>query len=385
MKMLFLVWAGLWCKPTRTVFTLISLAVGFLLFGLLQGLNSAFATATSRTQADRLLVAARFESPMPQSYLERIRSVPGVTGVTWTAILPAFHQDPRNGFALISTDPISFYAVRNEYKVDPRQLEALIRTRTGLLVLESFAKERGWKIGDKIAVGSRVPREDGSPWTFDIVGFTTNPSHPGSVPFALAQYDYVNASRAGLKDRATRFVVRIADPRRSLDTAEAIDKVFANSDAPTRTQAENEYAQSDMATIGDVRRLTVAVIAAVFFATLFLTGNVVRQSVRERTAQFGMLKTLGFSDTRVLAIVAGEALLLCLLGAVAGLAATAATFPLVASYLPNLSGFLGTPELSSMVLVLGVVAAVVLMVLSTAQPAWSAMRLNIVDALRMRT
>ncbi len=252
-------------------------------------------------------------------------------------------------------------------------------------MLESFAKERGWKIGDKIAVGSRVPREDGSPWTFDIVGFTTNPSHPGSVPFALAQYDYVNASRAGLKDRATRFVVRIADPRRSLETAEAIDKVFANSDAPTRTQAENEYAQSDMATIGDVRRLTVAVIAAVFFATLFLTGNVVRQSVRERTAQFGMLKTLGFSDTRVLAIVAGEALLLCLLGAVAGLAATAATFPLVASYLPNLSGFLGTPELSSMVLVLGVVAAVVLMVLSTAQPAWSAMRLNIVDALRMRT
>ena len=385
MKMLFLVWAGLWCKPTRTAFTLISLAVGFLLFGLLQGLNSAFAAATSRTQADRLLVAARFENPMPQSYLERIRSVPGVTGVTWTAMLPAFYQDPRNGFVVISTDPVSFYQVRNEYKVDATQLEALLRTRTGIIVLASFAKERGWKIGDKIAVGSPVPREDGAPWTFDIVGFTTNPSHPGSVPFAIAQYDYVNASRAGRKDRVTRFVVRIADPRRSLDTSEAIDKVFANSDAPTRTQAENEFAQSDLATIGDVRRLTVAIIAAVFFATLFLTGNVVRQSVRERTAQFGMLKTLGFSDMRVLAIVAGEALLLCLLGAVAGLAATAATFPFIATYLPNLSGYLGTPELSSTVPVLGVVSAVVLMVLSTAQPAWSAMRLNIVDALRMRT
>jgi putative ABC transport system permease protein len=383
-KTFFLVWAGLWSKPTRTLFTLVSLAVGFLLFGLLQGLNTAFANATSRTQADRLLLSPKFENPLPQSYLSRLQSIPGVSEVTWTGFLPAFFQDPRNGFVVISTDPVSFYSVRNEYKVDPRHLEALLKTRTGLIVFEPLAQRLGWKIGDRITLGSPVPREDGAPWEFDVVGFTTNPSNPGSVPFAIAQYDYVNAARANLKDRVTRFVVRIADARRSVEMAEAIDKVFANSDAPTRSQAENEFAQSDLATIGDVRKLTTAIIGAVFFATLFLVGNVIRQSTRERTSQFGMLKTLGYSDTRVLAIVAGEALLLCLMGALVGLAGTVVMFPMIANYLPNLSGYLGTPRLSGVVLLLGVLAAGVLTILSAAQPALSAMRLNIVDALRMR-
>lgn len=383
-KTFFLVWAGLWSKPTRTLFTLISLAVGFLLFGLLQGLNTAFANATSRTQADRLLLSPKFENPLPQSYLSRLREIPGVSEVTWTGFLPAFFQEPRNGFVVISTDPVSFYSVRNEYKVDPKELEALVNTRSGLIVYEPLARQHGWKVGDRITLGSPVPREDGAPWTFDVVGFTTNPSNPGSVPFAIAQYDYVNAGRTNLKDRVTRFVVRVADARRSVEMVEAIDKVFANSDAPVRAQLENEFAQADLATIGDVRRLTTAIIGAVFFATLFLVGNVIRQSTRERTSQFGMLKTLGYSDTRVLAIVMGEALLLCLIGAAIGLVGTVLVFPTIASFLPNLSGYLGTPRLSGMVLIFGVGAAVILTALSAAQPAWSAMRLNIVDALRMR-
>jgi putative ABC transport system permease protein len=384
METLRLAWAGLWDKPLRTGLTLMSLIVAFLLFGLLQGLHTAFALATSRTQADRLLMSPRFDAPLLHSYLKQIERVPGVKEVTWTAFLPAFYQEPRNGFVVISTDPISFVQVRNEYVVDPAQLQTLVATRTGVIVLESFAQRLGWKIGDKVPLGSPVPREDGMPWTFDVVGFVTNPSNPGSVPFALANYDYVNASRANLKDRVTRFVVRVDDARRSLETAEAIDKVFASSEAPTRTQAENEFAQADMATIGDVQRLTAAITVAVLFATLFMTGNVVRQAARERTPQFGMLKTLGFSDSKVLALVVSESLILCLLGAVIGLAVTLLVFPLVSRYLPNLSGYLGTPRLSNRVLLLGVGTAVALTALSAALPAWRAMRLNIVDALRMR-
>lgn len=379
-----LAWAGLWAKPMRTALTLVSLSVGFLLFGLLQGLHTAFALATSRTQADRLLVSPRFEAPLPHSYLKQIQQVPGVKEVTWTGFLPAFYQERRNGFVIISTDPVSFIQVRNEYVVEPAQMQALLSTRTGIIVLESFAKQLGWKIGDKVALGSPVPRADGAPWTFDVVGFVTNPSNPGSISFALANYDYVNESRSNFKDRVTRFVVRVDDARRSVETGEAIDKVFASSEAPSRTQAENEYAQADMATIGDVQRLTAAITFAVLFATLFMIGNVVRQAARERTPQFGMLKTLGFSDAKVLALVMSEALLLCLLGAVIGLAITMITFPLVASVLPNLSGYLGTPRLSNRVLLLGIVAAIALTAVSAALPAWKAMRLNIVDALRMR-
>jgi putative ABC transport system permease protein len=379
-----LVWTALWAKPMRTTLTVLSLIVGFLLFGLLQGLHTAFALATSRTQADRLLVSPRFESPLPHSYLDRIQHVPGVKEVTFTAFLPAFYQDPRNGFVVISTDPVSFIDVRNEYVVEPATLQSLRATRTGLIVLESFAQKLGWKIGDKVPLGSPVPRTDGTPWTFEIVGFVTNPSHPGTIPFALANYEYVNASRTNLKNSVTRFVVRVADARRSIDTAEAIDKLFANSDAPSRTQSENEYAQSDMATIGDVQRLTAAITAAVLFASLFMIGNVIRQATRERTPQFGTLKALGFSDTRVLILVVGEALVLCLLAAGIGLAITMIAFPLVAGILPNLSGYLGTPRLEDRVLLLEVATAVALTAASAALPAWTAMRLKVVDALRMR-
>jgi putative ABC transport system permease protein len=384
MNMLALAWSGLWAKPMRTWLTLVSLVVGFLLFGLLQGLHTAFALATSRTKADRLLMSPRFEAPLPQSYLSQIQQVPGVKEVTWTGFLPVSYQDPRNGFVVISTEPVSFLRVRDEYVVEPAQLQALLATRSGMLVLESLAQRFGWKIGDKIALNSFDPRLDGTPWTFDVVGFVTNPSNPGSVPFALANYNYVNASRTNLKNRVTRFVVRVDDARRSLDTAEAIDKQFASSEAPTRTQQENEFAQSDMATIGDVQKLTVAITAAVLFATLFMTGNVVRQGARERTPQFGMLKSLGFSDSKVLALVITEAVLLCLLGAIIGLALTMVAFPYIANYLPNLSGYLGTPRLSGRVLLLGVVTALALTVASAGLPAWRAMRLNIVDALRTR-
>jgi putative ABC transport system permease protein len=194
----------------------------------------------------------------------------------------------------------------------------------------------------------------------------------------------VNTSRTNLKDGVTRFVVRVVDARRSLDTAEAIDKLFANSDAPSRTQAENEFAQANMATIGDVQRLTAAITAAVLFASLFMTGNVIRQAMRERTPQFGTLKALGFSDTAVLTLVVGETLVLCLLAAGIGLAITSLAFPLVAGRLPILSGYVGTPRLEGSVLLLGFLTAVALTALSAALPAWTAMRLKIVDALRMR-
>jgi putative ABC transport system permease protein len=384
MKMLWLVWAGLWAKPVRTTLTLVSLIVGFLLFGLLQGLQTAFERATQRTQADRLIVSARFDAPLRLSYLERIQRVPGVKDVAWNAVLPAYHEQTRRRFVIMSTDPVRFLQVRDEYVVDPAQLRALTTTRSGIIVLETFAKEIGWKIGDRVPIGSNVPRGDGMPWTFDIVGFATNPSNPGTIPFAFANYDYVNEGRTTLKDRATRFVLRVVDPRRSVETAEAIDALFASSDAPSRTQLENEYAQADMAKIGDVQRLTAAVTAAVLFATLFMIANVIRQAARERTPQFGMLKTIGFSDGAVVGLVVGEALLLCLMGAAIGLILTMLTFPILAGRLASLSSYLGTPRLSISVLVIGLVTAIALTAFSATLPALKAMRVSIVDALRMR-
>ena len=386
MKFLFLAWAGLWRKPARTVFTLISLAIGFLLFGLLQGVNSTFTAAIGRTKADRLLIDPKLDKPLPQNYASRIAKVPGVRDLTWTQFFQGFYQDQKNFVLVLTGEPRSFFRVRDEYVTTPAVIDALAKTRTGLVILDKLAAQYGWKVGDRVTLTSGVAQRDGShDWQFDVVGIMTDPSNAGQFPFAVANFAYLDAARAGPHGTVGRFVIRVTDPARSVEIGHAIDAEFANSDAPTLSQLEDAFAGRELATIGDVGRLTVAVIGAVFFAILFLAGNVILQSVRERTAEFAVLKTLGFSDGRVLGLVVLEALLLCGIGAVLGLGASEAVFPSIAAFLPNLSLYLATtPQLNTSVLVLGVAVAAALTVLAGALPAWTAKRLNVVEALRAR-
>ncbi|HTC43737.1 MAG TPA: FtsX-like permease family protein [Steroidobacteraceae bacterium] len=385
MGYLSLMWAGLWRKPLRTLLTIVSLTVGFFLFGLLQGVNSAFDTALTRSRVDRLLIGPRFDTPLPVSYFERIKQVAGVAEVTWTGFLRGSYQDPKQGVLVITTEPRSFFSVRHEYLTSPAQLAALTRTRTGLIVLDNMARRFGWKVGDRITVSNSIPRKDGtSDWPFDIVGILTDPSNPGQIDFAVGNFDYLNEGRAQDAGTVTRYVIRVGDPRRSAATAHAIDAAFANSAAPTLSQAENEFAGRDLATIGDVGRLTVAVIIAISFALLFLTGNVVLQSVRERTAEFAVLKTIGYRDRQVMTLVVLEALALCLTGALLGLGLAGMAFPSLGRSMTSVSAWLGSRSLSWSVLAAGLGCALILTGLSAALPVWNARRLNVIDALRTR-
>jgi putative ABC transport system permease protein len=386
MKYFPLIWAGLWRRPARALFTLASLAVGFLLFGLLEGVDVAFGAALQRQRLDRLLTDPRFgEPPLPLGYVERIERVPGVTNLTWTAFLPGFWREQANGLVVITTDPERFFSVRNEYQISPEHLRAFNETRTGLIVLESLAARHGWKIGDKVTLQTPIPQQDGSTaWTFDVVGFVTNPSNPGQIAFGLANYTYMDEARAAGRGTVRRFVVRIDDPRRSVEVSRAIDALFENSSAPTRTMTENEFAQAQLASVGQVSLFARAIIGAVFFAIAFLTGNTILQSVRERTSELGTLKALGYADSTILLLVISETMLLCLAAAVVGLAAAIAFFPMVSAYLPSVSAFVGTARMSGSVIVLGLLFAAALALVSAAFPAWRATRLKVVDALAGR-
>jgi len=382
---LTLMWAGIWRKPLRTVLTIVSLTVGFFLFGLLQGVNSAFDSALSRSRVDRLLIGPRFDTPLPVSYVDQIRRVAGVAEVTWTGFLRGSYQDPKQGVLVITTYPRSFFSVRHEYLTSAAQLATLTRTRTGLIVLDNMARKFGWKVGDRITLSNSIPRKDGSSdWPFDIVGILTDPSNPGQIDFAVGNYEYLNEGRAQDAGTVTRYVIRVSDPRRSAAIAQAIDSEFANSAAPTLSQAENEFAGRDLATIGDVGRLTVAVIIAISFALLVLTANVVLQSVRERTAEFAVLKTIGYQDHQVMVLVVLEALVLCLTGAALGLGLAGVVFPSLGRSMTNVSAWLGSRSLSWSVLAMGIGCALILTVLSAALPVWNARRLNVIDALRTR-
>ena len=386
MKYLPLLWAGLWRKPIRTVLTVLSIAVAFLLFGVLNGVIAGFDGALLKMSETRLRVMNRANilEAMPISYEAQIARVPGVRNVSHLAIMVAYYQDPKNGFsaAALALDP--FVEMFPQIKVPAEQLEVMRKNRSGAIVGAELAKRFNWKIGDRITLHSmNWVKEDGSPeWTFDIAGLA-NAGPDDDRQFAnelYFNYEYLDEARATGKGTVHQYAVSIDDASRASQIALAIDRLFANSSAETTTMNEKEYVIAQVRQVGDVQMFVNSIIGAVLFTLLFLAGNTMSQSVRDRIPELGVLKTLGFSDNSILLLVAVEASVLCLFAAALGLAIAAAVFPTVFGAL----NFTGAIPLPGRVWATGAGIALLLATLSATLPAWRARRLTIVEALSGR-
>ena len=377
MRFLPLIWAGLWRKPARTLLTLLSIVIAFALFGLLQGVDSAFARIIGQQKLDRMFIDSRYQQPLPISYKAQIEKLPGVTKLTEVSFMGGYYQDPKNGIFGIFTIPSMWLAIRPEWTVSKAQIDAAMRTRNGVIISEWLAKKNGWKVGDTFTMKNAQPKKDGATdWTFEVAGIMHSDEAQGDIRFFLANHTYLDETRAYGQGTVTRFLMRIADASRSAQLARRIDTMLATPVA-TRTQSEQDQAQSALAQIGDFKFFTRAIMSAVFFALLFLTLNTTMESVRERTSELATLKTIGFTDTQLLALVLAESVTLFLFAAALGLAISAAVFPLAKSILQ-------TVTLPLPVLMIGAVLALVAAVLSAIVPAWRAKRLNIVEALAVR-
>ncbi len=380
MKYFPVVWAGLWRRPARSVFTLLSVVVAFFLFGILQGLNDGFDKAIADQHLDRLITDTRVVGapPMPISALAQIERIPGVTRVAQRATLIGSWREPRNMVAVLATDPQRFFAVRPEFAISPGHFTALQNTRSGMVVTPALMKYFGWKTGDRIPLKSQVLQRDGSDlWTLEIVGTFDVRDDPNRAYLSLMNYQYLDEARARGQGDVERFITRIADPNRSVATAAAIDRLFANSHHETRTRSEKEMTLARLKQVGDIKFVTRAIVGAVFFTLLFLTANTMRQSVRDRTAEFGVLKSVGFSNGAILCLIVAEAGLLCVIAALIGLSLAAAGAPLVA-------GTLGPVHLSALSVFGGIAAALAVALCSAIPPAWRIGRLSAVDALAGR-
>ena len=378
MKFLPLIWAGLWRRPARTLLTLLSVVIAFLLFGLLQGVDSAFARIIGQQKLDRMFVDPRFGQPIPYSYKAQVEKVQGITRITEVHFMPAYYRDMQNGMLVIFTIPSIWLAIRPEYEIAKAQVAAAAGTRTAVIVSDWLAQHNGWKVGDHISIKGGIPRKDGgsTDWTFDIVGLMHNTESSESRNM-LANYTYLDEARASGPGVVSRFLLRIDDAAHAGRVARDIDALFANSPVTTRTQSEQDQAQAALAQIGDFKFFTRAVMGAVFFALLFLTLNTTMESVRERTSELGTLKTLGYSDTSVLVLVVAESVALFAAGTCIGLAIAAGLFPLA-------SNIIGVASLPALVVALGAALAVAAAVLSAIVPAWRARSLSIVQALAVR-
>jgi putative ABC transport system permease protein len=381
MKYLPLIWAALWRRPVRTVFTFLSIVVAFILFGVLSGLDGGFDHTLQVSRLDRLFTDPRFGGLLPLADAEEIARVPGVKVVAPRRGLIGYYQDRKNTIGVIATDH-RFFEVRPELTATKAEIDAMEKTPTGIIITKYFTRLYGWKAGDKIPMISTVPTTDGSlTWTFDVIAVIDDSSNPGESGYILGNYNYLDLRRAKDKGQSDRFLVLIDDPAKATQVSRAIDKLFANSPNPSRTQSEKSSSESGLGSLGDVKFLTHAVTGAVLFMLLFLTGNTMMQSVRERIPEFAVLKTLGFSDNGVLGLVIGEAVLLCLAASLVGLAIINLLGPFYSRAVPGIAGLFWLTWSSFF---LGLGAALLTALAASLLPALRVKRMNVVDALAGR-
>jgi putative ABC transport system permease protein len=387
MKYLPLIWAALRRKPVRSLLTCFSIVTAFFLFGALQGINVGIAQVMRLTSESHLVVMSRVTmmAPMPLAHAAQILSVPGVTEVSPINIVIGTYQRPNNPIVIVGTHFDALMKIGTNLQVAPDQVAAMARTRDGVIVGVTTAKRYGWKIGDRIPMHSiNTVKTDGtSDWVFSIVG-TYTLQQPDWATQIYGNYDFINDAVTTGKNQSIEFYVGLRDTAKSAAIAQAIDDRFANSPDQTTTANEKDFLESILRQIGDINLLVNFVVFAVMFTLLFLTFNTIAQSVRERTSELAVLKTVGFTDASVQWLVLGETLTLALVSAAAGLALASVVLPWLTSGPALASQGIGTMHVPGLVYSSGAVIAVLLALVSGILPAVRARRLNIVTALSGR-
>ena len=381
MKYLPLIWSGIWRKPGRTILIFLQVSVAFVLFGVLQGLKTGIEHAVEAARADLLIVHSRQDfifSGLPLGLLEQIRTVAGVKLAEPVELFGSYYQKPENGLLVVAVRPDKDWTDAFTFQVAPEQLAAFARSRTAALVTEYAAQKYGWKIGDHIPLVSQVANKDRTTtWTFDIVGtFTDSDFTPGRYKI-LANYDYYDQGRVSNTGTVNHFNVSVAGADQAVSVADAIDRLSLNSSHETKTESIRELAQQQVQQIGDLDFLVHAVVSAVLAALLFATATMMMQSVRERTSELAVLKTIGFTDRAAFLLVLVEAVVVCVAAAACGLALSMLVFPYAARIVSGLT-------MPAVTVATGLALAVALAGLSAAIPALRAARLRVVSALAER-
>ena len=384
MKYLPIVWRNLMRRKVRTIFTLLSIFVAFLLFGYLMAVRSAFNMGIDLAGADRMMVLNKISiiMPLPYSYGERLRTLDGVKQVTYANWFGGYYQETRNQFPNMAVDAATWMEMYPEFTLPEDQKKAWLADREGAIVGAVTAKRFGWKVGDRVPLQATIfSRPDRRAWEFNIRGIYDSPVKGTDKTQLFFHWEFLNEV---IKD--TRFgnqvgwyVIKVNDPEQSPAIAKKIDTMFANAPTETKTDSEKNFIAGWAKQIGNISLITQFIAAAALFMMLLVTANAMAQSIRERTSELAVLKTLGFGDGRILGLVLLESCVLAVVGGAAGLGLAWVLVTVIGdptgSFLPQ---FLLPPR----DLVIGMIMVIVLGFATGAVPALQASRLRIVDALR---
>ena len=378
-----LVRKNLFRRKLRAILMIVSILIAFLIFGVLAGVYASFTAGEDRAAADRLVVVNKvnFTQPLPIAYYNRVRSVAGIRQVTHANWFGGYYQDPKNFLVVMAVEPETYTDIfSRDFDFAPEARQAFIRTRTGAMVGEAMARKWGWKVGDRVPIASNIfSQHNGShTWDLDIVGIFTGKTPQNDTNFMFFQYNYFDETRSFGKDTIGWLVLQTANSADNDPIAKTIDAMFVNSTAETATDTEKAFNKAFAAQFGNIALIVVLVVGAAFVTILMIVGNTMALTIRERTREIGVLKTLGFTGGRILRLVLGESILLALLGGLPGLALAALVTVLLRPSVSNLlPGFALTGDIVAeaigLMLALGLITGLI--------PALNAMRLKIAIAL----
>ena len=380
MKFLPLVWKNIWRRKFRTTFTLLSIFIAFLLFGILMTVRNSFALGVEIAGLDRLVLINKVSliMPLPFSYQARLQAVPGVQMVTHNTWFNGIYQDPANFFANIAVDPQPYMTLYPEFKLPPEQMQAWLDDLQGAIVGRDLADRFGWKVGDRVPLQGTIYRpKTGDVWEFNVSGIYDAADGIDKTQFFF-RYDYLEENRTlGVGDVGW-YIVKIADGSKAVEMSRAFDAMFENSSAETKTTTEKGFVESFATQIGDIGSIMIAVSSVVLVMFGLVAASTMAQSVRERTAELAVLKTLGFTGPAILVLVLAESLFIACLGGGLGLGLAW----IIAQQGDPTGGLLAVFTLPSRDLWLGAGLMLAMGLLAGVMPAVAAMQLKITDALR---
>ena len=373
----------------RTILTLISVALSFCLLAVLTAMYHALFLSSPATpgQALRLVVHHRVSltQDLPLAYERKIAQIPGVkavTGLRWFGGTYKDARDPRNNFAQFGIEPAQLFEVYPEFAMAPEQIAAFQQQKTASIASRSLAQKLGWRIGERITLAGNM-----IPVNLDLTLAGVFDSTEDSEVFYFNR-NYLQDSLPATdqrRDTVQQYYVETNSKEDVGRVGPAIDALFQDSPAPTRTENEHAFMLSFVSFVGNVKLFLLAIGGAVTFTILLVSANTISMTVRERTREVGILKTLGFVPSQILGMILGESAFIGLVGGIIGCAIAILLSAAIAQaarhgspYVQSLRSFALTP-LSALLTVL---AALVISALSALVPALSAARASIVASLK---
>lgn len=381
MKYVGLIISSLWRKPGRTLLTISSLFLAFLLFGFLQPIANVFAGLESGSGENRLIVSPKhsISDMLLLSQLQQLKQVPGVKEVSHQTWFGGEYQDAANAFPTYAVPPQEFTQIYSEISLPPEQAQAFRQVRTAAIVGRSTARRYALKVGDKLPILPTIWfNHDDAYWEFDIVGIYDGAEESTDTSAVFINFDYLDDYRTFCKGCISNFVLSLAESETPELVAAQVDALFANSSSETNTTTEQAWMLNFMRQLGNVGLIVKGILGAVFFTIVLLSANTMSQSIRERIPELAILKTLGFQGEALSILVLLESLIMTLTGAIPGMICARYALQGIANVSPQFASLSFTPA----VFILGLIISFIIAIVVGMPPAVRAMRLNIVDALQ---